>query len=79
VIAAFVELTRREVRAGRLPAVDVEPTVRALVGMNLYCFFNRIVGNPAADTDAIVETLLTVWARTFMLSDPQPGPGRTGR
>jgi TetR/AcrR family transcriptional regulator, ethionamide resistance regulator len=72
VIAAFVEQTRREVRAGRLAEVDVEPTVRALVGMNLYCFFDQIVGNPSADADAIAETLFTIWARTFLLSDPPP-------
>ena len=78
VITAFAEQVGREVQAGRLPAVDVEPTVRALVGMNLYCFFDRIVGNPAADADAIAETLLTVWARTFLLADPQPDPGDSG-
>lgn len=72
VIAAFAKQARREIRAGRLAKVDVEPTVRALVGMNLYCFFDQIVGNPAADADAIVETLLTVWARAFLLSDPDP-------
>jgi AcrR family transcriptional regulator len=79
VISAFVELTRREVRAGRLPKVDVEPTVRALVGMNLYSFFDRVVGNSAADADAIAETLFTVWARTFLLSDPPPAPGGSGQ
>jgi AcrR family transcriptional regulator len=71
VIAAFTGLVRREVAAGRLsPGVDVEATVRALVGMNLYCFFDRVVGNPAADVEAIAATLSTVWARTFGLSDP---------
>ena len=75
VIAAFAEQTRREVQAGRLPPVDVEPTVRALVGMNLYCFFDQIVGNPTVDTEAIAETLFTIWARTFLLSDPQPEAG----
>lgn len=38
--------------------------------MNLYSFFDQIVGQPKADPDAIAETLLTVWARTFLLSDP---------
>jgi AcrR family transcriptional regulator len=79
VIALFAEQVRREVRAGRLPKVDVEPTVRALVGMNLYCFFDQIVGNPAADAEAIAETLSTIWARTFLLSDPQPDPGAARR
>ena len=75
VVAAFTERVDREVRAGRLPPVDVERTVRALVGMNLYAFFNQIVGNPEADPEAIAETLLTVWTRTFLLSDPGLDPG----
>ena len=73
VIAAFTEQNRREIAAGRLPGgLDVEPTVRALVGMNLYCFFDQIVGNPAADVEAIATTLFTIWARTFLLADPPP-------
>ena len=71
VIAAFTERVNREVQAGRVPPVDVERMVRALVGMNLYAFFNQIVGNPDADPEAIAETLLTVWTRAFLLSDPE--------
>jgi AcrR family transcriptional regulator len=73
VIAAFVAQARRHIAAGRLPqGLDVEPTVRALVGMNLYCFFDQVVGNPAPPVDSIVTSLLTVWARTFTLADPRP-------
>jgi len=73
VIAALTEHNRREVAAGTFAGgIDVEATVRALVGMNLYCFFDRVVGNPAVDVDAITESLLTVWARTFLLADPPP-------
>ena len=72
VIAAFTADVRREIEAGRLSGgVDVEPTVRALVGMNLYCFFHQIVGKPKADLDAIVETLVAIWARTFLPRDPE--------
>lgn len=71
VVAAFTARVNHEVQAGRVPPVDVERTVRALVGMNLYAFFNQIVGNPDADPEAIAETLLTVWTRTFLLSDPE--------
>jgi AcrR family transcriptional regulator len=71
VVAAFTAQAHRHIAAGRLPGgIDVEATVRALVGMNLYCFFDRVVGNPQADVDAIVTTLLTVWARAFTLADP---------
>jgi TetR/AcrR family transcriptional regulator, ethionamide resistance regulator len=77
VIAAFTEQNRRDIAAGRLVGgIDVEPTVRALVGMNLYTFFDRVVGNPAVDVEAVAETLLTIWARTFLLSDPPPAPKR---
>ena len=70
-IAAFTELIRREAAAGRLPgAIEVEPTVRALVGMNLYCFFDQVVGNPEADVEAIATTLYNIWTRTFLLADP---------
>ena len=78
VIAAFTDLIRREATAGRLPgAIEVEPTVRALVGMNLYCFFDQVVGNPAADVEAVAATLFTIWTRTFLLADP--APARDGR
>jgi AcrR family transcriptional regulator len=76
VIAAFTEQNRRDIAAGRLVGgIDVEPTVRALVGMNLHCFFDDVVGNPAVDVEAVAETLLTVWARTFLLADPPPARG----
>ena len=66
VIAAFTENARREIAAGRLRGgLDVEPTVRVLIGMNLYCFFDQIVGKPEADVDAIADALFAVWVRTF--------------
>ena len=74
VIAAITEHNRREVAAGRLPeGLDIEPTVRVLVGMNLYCLFDQVAGNPRVDVDAVVDTLLTVWSRTFLLADPPAG------
>ena len=73
-IAAFTGLIRREAEAGRVPGtLEVEPTVRALVGMNLYCLFDQVVGNPDVDVDAVVGTLLTVWSRVFLLADPPAG------
>ena len=66
VIAAFTDQIRREAGPGELPeGIDVEATVRVLVGMNLYCFFDQVVGNPSADVEAVAATLLTVWERTF--------------
>jgi AcrR family transcriptional regulator len=67
VIAAFTERIRREVEAARVAVgVDVEATVRVLVGMNLYCFFDQVVGNAEADAEAVAETLHAVWARAFL-------------
>jgi AcrR family transcriptional regulator len=70
VIAAFTDLVRREMAAGRVPSgIDVELTVRALVGMNLYCFFDHVVGNQAADLEKVVTTLSSVWARAILRPD----------
>jgi len=77
VIAAFTRRIERAVAAGDVPAgLDVEPTVRALVGMNLFCLFDQVVGNPGADVDAVAATLFTVWARTFLLTDADAAPAR---
>jgi AcrR family transcriptional regulator len=74
VVAAFSDRINREAEAEGLPGtVDVEATVRALVGMNLYCFFDQVVGNPGADLDAITATLFRIWTRTLWLSDPPAG------
>jgi AcrR family transcriptional regulator len=76
VIAAFTDQVRRELAArGLVEGLDVEATVRALVGMNLYCYFDQVVGNPAADVEAIATTLFTIWVRTLLLSDPPPVGG----
>src|SRR5919109_4576744 len=54
VIAAFTERISRELGSeGLQGGIDVESTVRALVGMNLYCFFDQVVGNPEADLESI--------------------------
>jgi TetR/AcrR family transcriptional regulator, ethionamide resistance regulator len=47
--------------------VDVDATVRVLVGMNLAAFFDQLVGqDPSPEQiDALVDTLNTVWRRTF--------------
>lgn len=73
VIAAFTDRITRELEAqGLASSLDVEATVRVLVGMNLYCFFDQVVGKPQADLESIVATLFRVWTRTFWLSDASP-------
>ena len=36
--------------------------------MNLYLLFDQVAGHPGADSERIVETLLTIWSRTLLLS-----------
>lgn len=72
VVAAATDQIRREIAAGRVAGdLDVEATVRALIGMNHFCFFDQVVGNPGVDVKAIAASLLTVWERTLMPADPR--------
>ena len=74
VIEAFTARIARELESEQLlGGIDVEAMVRALVGMNLYCFFDHVVGKPDVDLDAIVENLFRIWTRTFWLSDAPSG------
>jgi AcrR family transcriptional regulator len=76
VITAFTDRISRELEAeGLAGGIDVEATVRALVGMNLYCFFDQVVGEPEADLESIVATLFRIWTRCFWLSDSPSGGG----
>ena len=72
VIAAFTERIARERDLQGAPrGIEIESTVRALVGMNLFCFFDQVVGNPDADLEAIVATLFRVWTRALWPIDPE--------
>ena len=66
VVAAFTDKFRKEIAGGPTPPLDVEPVVRALIGMNLYCFFDQVVGHPDADLERVVDTLHTVWVRVLL-------------
>jgi hypothetical protein len=71
VIVRFASKIERELRrrgAGEL-ASSAEAVARVLVGMNLYAFFDRVVGQPDADLDAVIEPLYGVWMRAL---DPRP-------
>lgn len=70
VIKAFAERLGAEIRSGRAPELDPEATARALIGMNLFRFFDELAGNPRADVDAVVDSLHRVWLRVLTL----PGP-----
>lgn len=64
-IARLAGWIREEIDAGRIEGIDPEGTARALVGMNLYAFFDRLVGDPEADVEALVAQLDRVWERTL--------------
>jgi AcrR family transcriptional regulator len=59
-------------RTGRHPPLEVEPTARALVTMNVHYLLDQLAGNPDADAAATVRTLATIWERTIYLRAPDP-------
>jgi AcrR family transcriptional regulator len=69
VVAAHADWIRRETAAGRVTGLDPEPTARALIGMNLQFFFDRLVDEPRADLQETAETVLQIWARTLYGQD----------
>lgn len=76
VIEAFAGKIREETEAGEMVAIDPEETARALVGMDIHYFLHRVVGNPDVDVESLTDVLLTIWARTLLVSDPAPPPAR---
>jgi AcrR family transcriptional regulator len=64
-IASLAERIRTETAAGRSAGLDPDATARALVTMNLGCFFEQLIGNPQADVDRLLDTLVEVWVRTI--------------
>lgn len=71
-IAEFAAFIHAETEAGRSHGLDPEKTARALVAMNLGCFFEQLVDNPKADAERLVETLVEVWTRTIYAPDSLP-------
>jgi hypothetical protein len=59
-------------RTGRYPPLEVGPTARALVTMNVHYLLGQPAGNPDGDADAAVKTLATIWERTIYLHAPDP-------
>ena len=64
-IAEAAARIRAEMRAGRAQGLDPEATARALITMNLGCFFEQLIGKPSADPEPLVETLVEIWGRTI--------------
>ena len=64
-IAEYAALIRAETEAGRSRGLDPGATARALITMNLGCFFEQLIGNPSADPVPLVDALAEVWTRTI--------------
>jgi AcrR family transcriptional regulator len=73
-IAAFADFIRAETEAGRSQGLDPERTARALVTMNLGCFFEQLIGNSRPDAKRLVDTLVEVWVRTLYGWAPDAPP-----
>jgi hypothetical protein len=72
VVTVAQELIAATNRSDRHPPLEVEPTARALVTMNVHFLLDQLAGNPHADPDAVVRTLATIWERTIYLRAPDP-------
>jgi TetR/AcrR family transcriptional regulator, ethionamide resistance regulator len=62
-IAGVAEFIRAETEAGRSKGLDPDRTARALITMNLGCFFDQVIGKPGADPEPLVDTLVEIWVR----------------
>ena len=63
--AAVAERIRTEMEAGRSEELDPDATARALITMNLGCFFEQLIGKPRAKPEPLVDTLVEIWMRTI--------------
>src|SRR5688572_3608655 len=64
-IGNVAELIRAESEAGRTAGLDPDRTARALITMNLGCFFEQLIGRPRANPEPLVDTLVEIWTRTI--------------
>ena len=66
VIEGHARFIEEEIEQGRIRGyIEPEPTARALIGMNLQYFFDRLVVDPAGDPEAVADTLLAIWVRAL--------------
>ena len=64
-IAEAAAWIRAEMEAGRSRGLDPDATARALITMNLGCFFDQLIDNPSADPASLVDTLVEIWGRAI--------------
>lgn len=75
-IARAAERIRAAQEEGWARGLDPEATARALITMNLGCFFDQLIARPSADPERLVDLLVEVWGRTIYGSpgDPRAAP-----
>ena len=71
VISVAAELIEATNRTGGNEPLEIEPTARALVTMNVHYLLDQLAGNPGADAAATAGTLATIWERTIYLRAPE--------
>ena len=64
-IAGLALWIRAAEAAGQSRGLDADAAARALVTMNLGCFFDQLIGQPDADAEKLVDTLVEIWWRTI--------------
>ena len=64
-IAGLAAWIRAETAAGRSQGLDADATARALITMNLGCFFEQLIGKPRARAETLVDTLVEIWLRAI--------------
>ena len=64
-IALVAALIRAETKADRARGLDANRTARALITMNLGCFFEQLIGRPRANPEPLVDALVEIWMRTI--------------
>jgi len=74
-IAALASWIRTAAAEGQSEGLDADATARALITMNLACFFDQLIGNPDAEPDRLAETLAEVWTRTIYSAPVRLPPG----
>jgi TetR/AcrR family transcriptional regulator, ethionamide resistance regulator len=64
-IADLALWIRAEMAAGRSSGLDPDVTARALITMNLGCFFEQLIGRPEVDPAPLLDTLIEIWGRVI--------------
>jgi hypothetical protein len=65
-VGAFSERIANAIAEGTMLPVDPEPTIRALIGMDLSVLLSEPEDSSDADWARLVDALLVIWSRTLL-------------